>query len=215
MGMFKKDVVITDFNAAASRYGWYKQDIEKMLKKNFSSWSLTNYKSGYDHLKKDGATIKKSSVPQKEGDAKLMLQCNAMGKLKSLKQVELTGSKIFLNGGGCCTTSAFAAAFKLLEMGLGTSKYPGSRVEIVGQGGGHINGHSWVLVNRRGGRFRGKTYSIANTPSTWGEFYAVDPWLMAFGWEGVWETPKDGEHHSFIDASSLELIFDSNTPEGG
>lgn len=188
-----------------------------MLNTQFNTWTLTNYKPAYNHLKKPGATIRVASDTTTASDQRMMMACNTFGKLKTQDEVMRTGQRMFNNGGGCCTTSAFAAAYKLMAMGLGTDAYPGTRVEIVGQGGGTANGHSWVIVNRLGGMLKGKKgYRIANNPNTWGNFLAVDPWLMAFGWEGVWFSPPNGEHHFFINSSKeeLELVFDSNYPNG-
>lgn len=182
--------------------------------KNFGNWGLTNYKDDYAHLTKPGAQVK-INAGAKDADARLHMTCQAFrGKRKSKDQVMSTGRRAFENGGGCCTTSAFAVAYKLHEVGVT------ERIEIIGQGSFH-NGHMWVVVGREGGTSQGgglnATKRPENSHATWGDYVAVDTWLKAFGWgSGVWRKPPNGKHHFFIesDISRLEITYDSLVEDG-
>lgn len=216
-----KKIKIESANARVNQYGYYEDDIQSMLDNDFSNWSLTNYKSGYAWLAKNGnaALVKQADATTKNADGRLYGACHTFpGKLKSTAQVESVGQRAFNNGGGCCTTSAYAAAFKLLNMGLGKQVFPGSRVEIVGQPGAN-NGHMWVLVNRQTGSLQkqsGGHLHPAAKPNQWGNYFIIDTWLMAFGWKGLWRTPLMGRHHTFIeqDQGKWEIYYDSNRAAG-
>jgi hypothetical protein len=184
--------------------------IKEIVARDFAAWGLTNYKDGYRHLTKVGAE-RVINDGAKLADARLHMGCHAfLGKRKSTAAVIRTGRSAFQNGGGCCTTSAFAVAYKLLDAGIR------DRVEIIGQGS-MDNGHMWVVVGRTGGAVQdGKVKRPDNGYAEWGSYIAVDVWLKAFGWEGVWKKPEHGMHHFFIenDHTKLEITYDSLVEDG-
>jgi hypothetical protein len=183
--------------------------ISRMMKDDFGGWGITNYGNGYAHLAKGGAKVA-TAPDKKDADARLYMGCHAFnGNMKTTSAVKRTGGMAFRNGAGCCTTSAFAVAFQLLECGIR------DRIEIIGQGS-HDNGHMWVVIGRTGGTVRdGKVNRPANPQSEWGEYIVCDVWLKAFGWPGVWKTPPGGKHHFFIedDHERLEITYDSTAQE--
>lgn len=184
--------------------------ISTIIDKEFAGFGLTNYKSDYSHLTKKGSTVLVNEKA-KALDGALQMRCFALkGIRKSTFSVKMTGKQAFANGGGCCTTCAFAVAYKLLESGIT------DRIEIIGQTSFH-NGHMWVVVGRTGATVQdGVVKRPANTHATWGKYIVVDIWLKAFGWDGVWKNPPNGQHHSFIedDIGKLEVTYDSTVPEG-
>jgi hypothetical protein len=184
--------------------------IKHIIDHDFADWGLTNYGSGYTHLAKPGATIN-VKAEAKNADARLHMGCHAfLGKRKSTSAASRTGRQAFQNGGGCCTTSAFAVVFKLLEAGIT------DRIEIIGQGS-HDNGHMWVVVGRTGDTVQdGKVKRPANAHDDWGSYIVCDVWLKAFGWPGVWKKPPGGKHHFFIDNDHdhLEVTYDSLIEDG-
>jgi hypothetical protein len=189
----------------------YLQGVDRIVQADFKDWRLTNYKKGYAHLLKPKAVPRTASEDVKNKDAMLSMSCQAFrGRRKATTAVNGTGATAFKNGGGCCTTSAFAVAHRLLSGGVT------GRIEIIGQTSLN-NGHMWVVCGREGGtRLDGNVRRPANPCSDWGGFVAVDAWLMAFGWEGVWRKPREGKHHFFIvsDHKQLEITYDSMVPGG-
>jgi hypothetical protein len=186
--------------------------ILQMARLDFDDWGLTNFKEGYRWLTKPGEQpniVANGAV--KDQDFALYARCHAfLGKRKSSASVRMTGRQAFQNGAGCCTTSAFAAAFKLLSFNIP------ERIEIIGQSS-HDNGHMWVVVGRTGGTVQdGNVKRPANDPDQWGNIIVVDTWLKAFGWSGVWKNPPGGAHHEFIenDSDFLEVTYDSLVPNG-
>ncbi len=184
--------------------------LTQLVAQEFKTWGLTNYKDGYHHLTKSGAKPV-LNVDAKDADARLHMACHALrGKRKSTGAIMRTGRTAFQNGGGCCTTSAFAVAYKLHEFGFK------GRIEIIGQGS-MDNGHMWVVVDRVGATVQdGWVKRPANGYADWGSFIALDVWLKAFGWEGIWKKPENGMHHFFIenDHTKLEVTYDSTVEDG-
>ena len=181
---------------------------------NFANWGLTNFKEDYRHLAAPGKQPVVNNGA-KNADARLHMMCQAFrGNRKSTDEVMRTGMQAFQNGAGCCTTSAFAVAYKLHDAGVT------DRIEIIGQGS-FDNGHMWVVVGRTngtehsGGLVKGRKRPD-NSHNHWGDYMVVDVWLKAFGWKGVWRTPPQGKHHFFIDNefSKLEVTYDSLVGDG-
>lgn len=186
-----------------------------IVKKINENWAMTNYKDDYSHLKGPKGGPKIAIADQKDKDGKLEKSCLAfLGNLKSKADVLKVGTQIADNKAGCCTTCSFGTAFMLMsEQKLDKD----TRIEIVAQGGGITNGHTFIIVGRKGasaivGSGVKKSRRISNAYRDWGaEAYVVDTWLGILGNPGTYDkVATSGPHHGFVDFDNLDVHFDSS-----
>ena len=182
---------------------------------DFSNWSICNPQN-HLHLAagNNANNANVAGLATVNADAALHMACNALlGRRKSTAQVLQTGNRAYANGGGICTTSAFAVAARL----LGNNQI-NDRIEIIGQTG--ANGHMWVVVGRQGGTNLvgagvGARRRPANAHANWGNYFVLDAWFKALGHPGHYASPPGG-HHAFVtnNHNLLEITYDSTVPTG-
>lgn len=122
----------------------------------------------------------------------------------SSKSLEMLYTRVMTAEAAACTNFAFAAAY-LLDLRQRLDKTD-ARLEIVGWSGQVGIAHVYVIVGRKpafaGGKAAG--YPLADR-SQWGDdWYFVDGWAGALGWDVVYER---GKHYPFPGmADKLKLV---------